>query len=88
MSELTQNTNVSVPAESQPSQINNTSEDASQNANQVNILDVDITDENVALNLLVNFVNIAQKRGVYSLPEASKIWECIRKFQKQSQQKL
>ena len=49
---------------------------------QVNILDVDVTDENVALNLLVNFVNIAQKRGVYSLPEASKIWECIRRFQK------
>ena len=49
---------------------------------QVNILDVDVTDENVALNLLVNFVNIAQKRGIYSLPEASKIWECIRRFQK------
>ena len=51
-------------------------------ANQVNILEVDVTDENVALNLLVNFVNIAQKRGIYSLPEASKIWECIRRFQK------
>jgi len=52
-------------------------------ANQVNILEVDVTDENVALNLLVNFVNIAQKRGIYSLPEASKIWECVRRFQKQ-----
>jgi|TARA_Y100000992_G_C21266909_1_gene494417 hypothetical protein len=50
--------------------------------NQVNILDVDVTDENVALNLIVNFVNIAQKRGVYSLPEASKIWECVQRFQK------
>ena len=49
---------------------------------QVNILDVDVTDENVALNLLVNFVNIAQKRGIYSLPEASEIWECIHRFQK------
>lgn len=50
--------------------------------NQVNILEVDVTDENVALNLIVNFVNIAQKRGVYSLPEASKIWECVQRFQK------
>ncbi len=88
MSENQSTTNVSVPTENQTSQINNSSDDTSQNTNQVNILDVDITDENVALNLLVNFVNIAQKRGVYSLPEASKIWECIRKFQKQSQQKL
>jgi len=54
----------------------------STDTNQVNILDVDVTDENVALNLLVNFVNIAQKRGIYSLPEASKIWECVRRFQK------
>ena len=59
-------------------------ETATPNQQQVNILDVDVSDENVALNLLVNFVNIAQKRGIYSLPEASKIWECIRKFQKQT----
>ena len=62
---------------------NTTTTEETSATNQVNILDVNVTDENVALNLLVNFVNIAQKRGVYSLPEASKIWECIRKFQKQ-----
>lgn len=55
---------------------------STETANQLNILDVDVTDENVALNLIVNFVNIAQKRGVYSLPEASKIWECVQRFQK------
>ena len=62
---------------------NTTTTEETSATNQVNILDVNVTDENVALNLLVNFVNIAQKRGVYSLPEASKIWECVRKFQKQ-----
>ena len=66
------------PVQQQPQQQGPQQSDASQ----LNILDVDVTDENVALNLLVNFVNIAQKRGVYSLPEASKIWECIRRFQK------
>tara|TARA_B100000424_G_C22931988_1_gene495775 strand:- start:393 stop:623 length:231 start_codon:yes stop_codon:yes gene_type:complete len=75
MSDLTSQTPVNTTTENVPS----VDENAQQ---QVNILDVDVTDENVALNLLVNFVSIGQKRGVYSLPEASKIWECIRKFQK------
>jgi hypothetical protein len=64
--------------QTQPTQPTETTE----TTNQLNILDVDVTDENIALNLIVNFVNIAQKRGVYSLPESSKIWECIQRFQK------
>jgi hypothetical protein len=53
-------------------------------SNQVNILDVEITNENVALNVLVTFVNVAQKRGVFSMNESAKIWECIQKFQRAS----
>lgn len=51
-------------------------------SNQVNILDVEITNENVALNVLVTFVNVAQKRGAFSMNESAKIWECIQKFQR------
>ncbi len=76
MSDLTSQTNESVPSVENVPSVDETAQQ------QVNILEVDVTDENVALNLLVNFVSIGQKRGVYSLPEASKIWECIRKFQK------
>jgi hypothetical protein len=48
----------------------------------IKLTDIEVKDENIALNLLVSFVSLAQKRGVYSLDEAAKIWECIKKFQK------
>lgn len=79
MSDLTSQTPVNTPVNTVTESAPNVDETAQQ---QVNILEVDVTDENVALNLLVNFVSIGQKRGVFSLPEASKIWECVRKFQK------
>ena len=49
---------------------------------KVLLTSVEITDENVALNVIVSFVNIAQKRGAFTIDEAAKIWECIKKFQK------
>lgn len=50
--------------------------------NDVKLVDVSITDENIALNLLVSFLNLAQKRGAFGLDESAKIWECIKMFQK------
>jgi len=49
---------------------------------EVKLVDVPVIDENVALNLLVAFVSLAQRRGVFSLDESAKIWECVKKFQK------
>jgi len=46
------------------------------------LLSVQISDENTALNVLVSFINLAQRRGVFSIDESAKIWECITKFQK------
>tara|TARA_Y100000741_G_C18187143_1_gene531886 strand:- start:446 stop:640 length:195 start_codon:yes stop_codon:yes gene_type:complete len=51
---------------------------------QPKLIDVNVENENVALNLLVGFVNLAQQRGVYNIQESAKIWECIKTFQKQS----
>jgi len=48
---------------------------------ETKLTQVPVSDQNVALNLLVSFVNLAQRRGAFSLDEASKIWECIQKFQ-------
>jgi hypothetical protein len=48
---------------------------------QVKISEVEVTDENVALNLMVAFLDSAQKKGAFTFEESSKIWECIRKFQ-------
>jgi len=53
-----------------------------QVAQEINVLDVPVTNENVALNILVTFVNLAQKRGAFNLKESAKIWECIEKFQR------
>lgn len=45
--------------------------------------DIEITDENVALNVLVSFCNLAQQRGAFNIEESSKIWECIKMFRKE-----
>jgi hypothetical protein len=50
--------------------------------NDVKLVDVPVTDENTALNVLVSFLNLAQKRGAFGIDEAAKIWECIKMFQK------
>ena len=46
------------------------------------LVDLPVNDENAALNLLVGFVFLAHKRGVFTLEESAKIWECVKKFQK------
>ena len=49
---------------------------------QAKLMSIQITDENVALNVMVSFLNLAQRRGAFSIDESSKIWECIQKFQR------
>jgi len=49
---------------------------------QVLLVNVPVTDENTALNLMVNFLTLAHKRGAFGLDESAKIWECIKMFQK------
>jgi hypothetical protein len=49
---------------------------------QINLLDIDVVDENSALNVLVGFIGLAQKRGVFAINESAKIYECIKKFKK------
>lgn len=49
---------------------------------ETKLVDVPVTNENMALNLLVSFINLAQRRGAFNIDESAKIYECIRKFQK------
>jgi len=58
------------------------SENVEQDRVQVKLVDVQITDENVALNVIISFLSLAQKRGAFSFDESAKIWECIQQFQK------
>lgn len=37
-------------------------------------------DQNAALNNIVYFLNLAQKRGVFTFEESAKIWDCLKVF--------
>ena len=49
---------------------------------EVKLVDVQVNDENTALNVMVSFLSLAHKRGAFGIDESAKIWECIRMFQK------
>ena len=44
------------------------------------LVNIEVKDQNVALNLMVSFLNLAQKRGTFSIDESAKIWECVKIF--------
>ena len=49
---------------------------------KIKLVDVQVTNENDALNLLISFITVAHKRGAFTIDESAKIWECIKIFQK------
>lgn len=53
-----------------------------QKKTQVRLADVPIDNETTALNIMVQFLGLAQKRGAFTIDEAAKIWECVKKFQR------
>lgn len=57
-------------------------QDQDNQQNAPKLVDIEVTNENMALNILVSFLNVANKRGAFSVDESAKIWECIKKFQK------
>jgi hypothetical protein len=50
----------------------------------VQLVNTPITDENVALNVLVAYIGLAQKRGSFNIQESAKIWDCIKQFNPQA----
>ena len=48
---------------------------------QQKLVDVPLDSQNTALNVIIGFITLGQQRGVYSIQESAKIWECIRMFQ-------
>ena len=69
---------------SSPQQSRTTGQEEIQQNEQPNLLETEITDENVALNVMVLFLNLAQNRGAFRIDESAKIFECIKMFQKVS----
>jgi hypothetical protein len=54
---------------------------ASGEKKQVRLVDIPVTTQQEALQLIVTFLNLAQKRGAFTLDESAKLWECIKHFQ-------
>lgn len=52
---------------------------------EVKLVDVPIDSPNTALNVIVSFLHLAQKRGVFGMDESAKIWDCVKMFQQQQQ---
>ena len=57
-------------------------ESVSEEKKEVLLSELEINDPNTALNVLISFVNLANKRGAFDVKESAKIWECIQQFQK------
>lgn len=51
---------------------------------EVRLVDVEVANPNIAFNMLISFLNLAQKRGSFNLEESAKIWECVRLFIQQN----
>jgi len=60
--------------------VNNSSEVPPGMKMQMNLVEIDIVDTNTALNVLVGFLGVAQKRGAFAINESAKIFECINQF--------
>ena len=57
-------------------------ESISEEKKEVLLSELEINDPNTALNVLISFINLANKRGAFDVKESAKIWECIQQFQK------
>ena len=58
----------------------NPQENKEDKEKQIDILSIVIKDENTALNVMVGFLGIAQRRGAFALNESAKIYEAIKMF--------
>jgi len=44
------------------------------------LTEVEVKNSNIAFNVIVSFLTVAQKRGAFSINESAKIWECLKFF--------
>jgi len=59
------------------------SEQVPQQVPQQQLDNLVISNQNEALNVIAQFLHLAQRRGAFTLPESSKVYECLRFFQVQ-----
>jgi hypothetical protein len=52
---------------------------------QVSLADINVDNENTALNVMVAMLNMAQRRGAFTLEESSKCWDCVKMFMRKDE---
>ena len=52
---------------------------------EVRLTEVDVANENVALNVMVGFLNLSQRRGAFNMEESAKVWECVKMFMRREE---
>ena len=73
---------VSTPVMQQSNQSSNPLSQQQAQQQQVKLSELKVNSENDALNYMVGFLELAQRRGVFTLEEAAKINECVAKFRR------
>ncbi len=68
------------PTATQSENVN--SQQQKEQQQQVSLMEIEVKSETDALNLMAGFLQVAQRRGAYTLAEAGKIMEAINKFGK------
>jgi len=63
-----------------PSNKTTTTQPEAEPSREMTLINMPITDDNAALNVLVGFVGLAQKRGAFNIQESAKLWECVQRF--------
>ena len=51
-----------------------------QPTTEIRLVDVPINNKHDAFQLLIHFLNLANKRGSFGMEESHKIWDCIKMF--------
>lgn len=82
------NTTSETPTAVEPVEVTNTTSETPtadepvevQTDNNIKLTDVNVSDKNVALNVMVGFLNMAQRRGVFGMDESAKLWEAVNFF--------
>ena len=77
-----QETSFMQPPPAPDAQAGTTDNEKAPQPQQHKLTSVTVDNDVVALNLLVQFLGLAQRRGAFTIDEAAKIWECVQKFQK------
>ena len=44
------------------------------------LVNMEIKDQNSALNCIIGYIGLAQRRGTFALDESAKLFECIKMF--------